>query len=46
MDEPTSALTERERGAPVRDHSRSWQAQGKSILYITHKMEELFRDRG
>ena len=41
MDEPTSALTEREV-----DHLftiiRSLKAQGKGIIYITHKMSELF----
>ena len=41
MDEPTSALTEREV-----DHLftiiRSLKAQGKGIIYITHKMNELF----
>jgi inositol transport system ATP-binding protein len=41
MDEPTSALTEREV-----DHLftiiRSLRAEGKGIIYITHKMNELF----
>ena len=41
MDEPTSALTEREV-----DHLftiiRALKAQGKGIIYITHKMNELF----
>ena len=41
MDEPTSALTEREV-----DHLftiiRSLKAEGKGIIYITHKMNELF----
>jgi ABC-type sugar transport system ATPase subunit len=41
MDEPTSALTEREV-----DHLfkiiRSLKADGKGIIYITHKMNELF----
>jgi ribose transport system ATP-binding protein/inositol transport system ATP-binding protein len=41
MDEPTSALTEREV-----DHLfkiiLSLKAQGKGIIYITHKMNELF----
>ncbi len=41
MDEPTSALTEREV-----DHLftiiRALRAQGKGIIYITHKMNELF----
>jgi inositol transport system ATP-binding protein len=41
MDEPTSALTEREV-----DHLfriiRALKAEGKGIIYITHKMSELF----
>ncbi len=41
MDEPTSALTEREV-----DHLfriiRALKAEGKGIIYITHKMNELF----
>jgi inositol transport system ATP-binding protein len=41
MDEPTSALTDREV-----DHLftiiRSLKAEGKGIIYITHKMNELF----
>lgn len=41
MDEPTSALTEREV-----DHLfkiiRTLKAEGKGIVYITHKMSELF----
>ena len=41
MDEPTSALTDREV-----DHLfkiiRTLKAQGKGIVYITHKMNELF----
>jgi inositol transport system ATP-binding protein len=41
MDEPTSALTEREV-----DHLfniiRGLRAEGKAIVYITHKMNELF----
>ena len=42
MDEPTSALTEREVGAPLRDHPRPARREGKGIVYITHKMNELF----
>ena len=42
MDEPTSALTDREV-----DHLfeiiRDLQAQGKGIIYITHKMNELYQ---
>jgi ABC-type sugar transport system ATPase subunit len=40
-DEPTSALTERE-VEHLFDIIRSLKAQGKGIIYITHKMSELF----
>jgi len=41
MDEPTSALTETEVGHLFRI-IRQLRAQGKGIVYITHKMNELF----
>jgi inositol transport system ATP-binding protein len=41
MDEPTSALTEREVEHLFRI-IRTLKAQGKGIVYITHKMNELF----
>jgi inositol transport system ATP-binding protein len=41
MDEPTSALTEREVEHLFRI-IRQLKAQGKGIVYITHKMSELF----
>jgi inositol transport system ATP-binding protein len=41
MDEPTSALTEKE-VAHLFDIIRKLRAQGKGIVYITHKMNELF----
>ena len=41
MDEPTSALTERE-VAHLFKIIRTLKAQGKGIIYITHKMNELF----
>jgi len=41
MDEPTSALTDREVGHLFRI-IRDLRAQGKGIVYITHKMNELF----
>lgn len=41
MDEPTSALTERE-VEHLFKIIRSLKAQGKGIIYITHKMNELF----
>jgi len=41
MDEPTSALTEKE-VAHLFEIIRDLQAQGKGIVYITHKMNELF----
>ena len=37
---------DRARGrAPVPDHPRRCKAQGNGIIYITHKMNELFADR-
>ena len=41
MDEPTSALTDREVEHLFRI-IRALKAQGKGIIYITHKMNELF----
>ncbi|ACL62842.1 sugar ABC transporter ATP-binding protein [Methylobacterium nodulans] len=41
MDEPTSALTERE-VEHLFEIIRELRAQGKGIIYITHKMNELF----
>jgi inositol transport system ATP-binding protein len=41
MDEPTSALTERD-AEHLFAIIRELKAQGKGILYITHKMDELF----
>jgi inositol transport system ATP-binding protein len=41
MDEPTSALTERD-AEQLFAIIRELQAQGKGILYITHRMDELF----
>lgn len=41
MDEPTSALTERD-AEHLFAIIRELQAQGKGILYITHRMDELF----
>src|SRR5213082_3715803 len=41
MDEPTSALGERD-AEHLFAIIRELRAQGKSILYITHKMDELF----
>src|SRR5271169_3549802 len=41
MDEPTSALTDREVSHLFRI-IRTLKAQGKGIIYITHKMNELF----
>jgi inositol transport system ATP-binding protein len=42
MDEPTSALTETE-VAHLFEIIRDLCAQGKGIVYITHKMDELFQ---
>ncbi|WP_153020092.1 sugar ABC transporter ATP-binding protein [Paramesorhizobium deserti] len=41
MDEPTSALTERE-VEHLFEIIRALKAEGKGIVYITHKMNELF----
>src|SRR5262245_59831569 len=41
MDEPTSALTEKE-VTHLFEIIRGLKAQGKGIVYITHKMNELF----
>ena len=41
MDEPTSALTEKE-VTHLFEIIRDLRAQGKGIVYITHKMNELF----
>ncbi len=41
MDEPTSALTEKE-VAHLFKIIRALKAEGKGIIYITHKMNELF----
>jgi len=41
MDEPTSALTERD-AEHLFTIIRELKAQGRGILYITHKMDELF----
>ena len=41
MDEPTSALTEKE-VAHLFEIIRALRNQGKGIIYITHKMNELF----
>ena len=42
MDEPTSAITERE-VAHLFSMIRSLKAKGVSIIYITHKMDEVFQ---
>ncbi len=42
MDEPTSALTETESARLERTIARL-RGQGRTILYISHKMEEVFR---
>ncbi len=41
MDEPTSALTEKETGI-LFDRIRSLRAGGVSVIYISHKLEEVF----
>lgn len=42
MDEPTSAITERE-VEKLFDIIKMLTAQGKSIIYISHKMDEIFK---
>jgi inositol transport system ATP-binding protein len=42
MDEPTSAITEAEVEG-LFDIIRSLKAQGRSIIYISHKMDEIFK---
>ena len=42
MDEPTSAITEAE-VANLHNIIRSLRAKGVSIIYITHKMDEVFK---
>ena len=42
MDEPTAALSEREAEA-LFEAIRTLQARGTAIVYITHKMDEVFR---
>ncbi|MBQ8306830.1 MAG: sugar ABC transporter ATP-binding protein [Blautia sp.] len=41
LDEPTSSLTEREKEALFRS-IRNMKAQGVGIIYISHKMDEIF----
>jgi len=40
LDEPTAALTANETEV-LFDHLRRWRAEGKGIIYISHRMEEL-----
>jgi ABC-type sugar transport system ATPase subunit len=42
MDEPTSAITERE-VAVLFERIKDMRAQGVSIIYISHKMDEIFQ---
>ncbi len=42
MDEPTAALSDREAGA-LFEAIRALQKRGAAIVYITHKMDEVFR---
>jgi ABC-type sugar transport system ATPase subunit len=42
MDEPTSAITEKE-AELLFEQIRRLRAQGVSIIYISHKMEEIFK---
>ncbi|MBR2188251.1 MAG: sugar ABC transporter ATP-binding protein [Eubacterium sp.] len=42
MDEPTAAITEREVDT-LFDHIRRLKEQGVAIIYISHRMEEIFK---
>ncbi len=42
MDEPTSALSDQEIER-LHELVRAWKQAGKTIIYISHKMDELFR---
>ena len=42
MDEPTSALSQREVGAAVRD-DRAPDIERRGVVYISHRMDEVFR---
>ena len=44
MDEPTSALSTREQ-AHLLSFVRDLRARGITILYISHRLDEVFRDR-
>ena len=43
MDEPTAALTERET-ATLFNMMRKMKARGVAIVYISHRMEEVFSE--
>ena len=42
MDEPTAALTEREVEQPLRRHRATCAQQGVGIIYISHRLDEVF----
>ena len=44
MDEPTSALSERE-VAKLFSIVADLRARGKAVIYITHKIDEVFRSQ-
>ena len=41
LDEPTAVLTPQESRRAVRDHARRWSSEGTSIIFITHKLQEV-----
>ena len=43
MDEPTASLTPSENGAPVHGRSGRLNAAGVTIVYISHKLDEVER---
>ena len=42
MDEPTASLTEREVGAAVRRHPPAAARRASGIIYISHRLDEIF----
>ena len=43
LDEPNSALNDRETRAPVRDPARAGAPTGITMLYVSHRLEEVFQ---
>ena len=45
MDEPTASLDRARGRAPVRRHRARCATRGVGIIYISHRLEEIFGDR-